>query len=283
MAYEDKPSPLLTRLQDFGKSSIPRGSYCAGFELEAWRCNALADHLMEWIADYALQEDELKVSHTNMYVRLREAAVRVYTSSNYEARGEIGEILLHAICRQFFNTIPIAPRVFYLSSSNEMVKSFDMVHVRYLPSSEFEIWLGEAKFYKSTQDALTAAVKSITAHIDQGFLQNEKLILGPQISKGVEHHKEIRELLSIQTSLDKLFQTAVFPVCIAGDSAAAASHKTSSLAYQKMVAKETGALEKRLIASGLNQKIRLVLIYVPLGSKDALAERFDKRLKGLTA
>ena len=30
-----------------------------GIDLKKWRCEALADHLMEWIADYALIEDEL--------------------------------------------------------------------------------------------------------------------------------------------------------------------------------------------------------------------------------
>lgn len=36
--------------------------------------------------------------------------------------------MLHAVCRDFFGTIPIAPRVFYLTSSNDVVKSFDMAH-----------------------------------------------------------------------------------------------------------------------------------------------------------
>jgi hypothetical protein len=43
------------------------------------------------------------------------------------------------------------------------------------------------------------------------------------------------------------------------------------------------AIERKVILSGLAEKIRIVLIYVPLGSKDSLAEAFDKRLKGLQA
>ena len=183
--------------------------FCAGFELASWRCDALADHLIEWIADYALHEDELKVNHGNMYVRLREAAARIYTSKKYGRRGEVGEIALHAICRDFFGTVPIAPRVFYLTSSNDVVKSFDMVHVRYVNQVP-ELWLGEAKFYANGVEGARAAVTSLTEHLDQGFLRNEKLILGPQISKNIPEYAQIRELLSSQTSLDRLFQNAIF-------------------------------------------------------------------------
>ncbi|MFD2032732.1 Hachiman antiphage defense system protein HamA [Ancylobacter dichloromethanicus] len=33
----------------------------------------------------------------------------------------------------------------------------------------FEIWLGEAKIYEDGLDAVSAAISSIRAHIDQGF------------------------------------------------------------------------------------------------------------------
>ena len=236
---------------------------------------------MEWIADYALKEDELRVSHTNMYIRLREAAARIYRSENYKARGEIGEITLHAICRDFFDTIPFAPRVFYLTASNDVVKSFDMVHVRYVDDGSLELWLGEAKFYKDAADAINSAVTSVEAHIKQGFLNNEKLLLGPQISKEIPRYQEIRDLFSAQTSLDDLFQAAVFPILIASNSKAVTCHGETSDAYITEVVQELVALEEKVIASGLAQKIKILLIYVPLASKEALAASFDERLKGI--
>lgn len=258
------------------------GTYCAGFQLEAWRCDALADHLIEWIADYALKEDELLVHHGNMYVRLREAAARVYTSADYEKRGEIGEIVLHAICRDFFGTIPFAPRVFYLTSSNDVVKSFDIVHVRY-PEGSPELWLGEAKFYADGMDGARAAVKSLQAHLDQGFLEHEKLILGPQVSRTVPRHSEIRDLLSKETSLDELFRTAVFPVCIACESAAISNSGSICDEYISLLGAELAQLSKVLATSGLPSRVRIVLLYLPVASKKKLAEAFDARLRGLAA
>lgn len=280
-AYANLPERLLTCLYDSTSATGGNALYCAGFELQKWRCDALAAHIMEWIADYALVEEELNVSHANMYVRLQQAAVRIYTSDKYKRRGEVGEITLHAICRDFFGTVPFAPRVHYLTASNDVVKSFDMVHVRYLEGNTFELWLGEAKFYKDAEEAISSAIESVNTHIDAGFLNNEKLILGPQISRSIPQYEEIRALFSKNTSIDNLFKTAVFPICIASDSEAVATHTAHDAKYISAASKELMKLEVKLKSSGLREKIRVVLIYVPLGSKEGLAEAFDKRLKGL--
>lgn len=277
---EGLPDRLLTQLVTLG-DPWAHESYCAGFEVQQWRCNALADHVIDWLPDYALKEDELKVNHGNMYVRLRQAAARVYATDSYGKRGELGEIALHAICRDFFRTIPLAPRVFYKTSSNDVVKSFDMVHVRYNGEASFELWLGESKFYKAGSDAISAAIKSIEQHIDAGFLRHEKLLLGPQVSKDLPHADLVRTLLASQTSLDALFASAVFPVCIACDSKAVAAHKAHSDAYLNEVLAELTELRDKLSASGLPGKIKMHLIYLPLESKERLAAAFDKRLKGL--
>lgn len=280
-AYGNLPERLLTCLYDSTSANGGQALYCAGFELQRWRCDALATHIMEWIADYALVEEELNVSHANMYVRLQQAAVRIYTSDNYKRRGEVGEITLHAICRDFFGTIPFAPRVHYLTASNDVVKSFDIVHVRYLERDTFELWLGEAKFYKETAEAISSAIESVNTHIDAGFLKSEKLILGPQISRNIPRYDEIRALFSQNTSIDNLFKTAVFPICIASDSDAVATHSANDAKYVAAVQQELMKLEAKLKNSGLREKIRVVLLYVPLGSKEELAKAFDKRLKGL--
>lgn len=278
--YHAKPKRLLTEVSLQDANAPLTGGYCAGFELKAWRCNQLADHFIEWLADYALKEDELSVDHVNMYVKLRQAAARIYKSEKYKKRGAVGEIALHAICREFFSTIPISPRVFYLTSSNEVVKSFDLVHVRYIGDNP-ELWLGEAKFFEDRGKAVAAAIKSVREHIDQGFLQNEKLILGPQISRNIPHYQEIRDLLSSESSLDSLFSSAVFPICIAADSDVTSAAHAIDDSYREGIREEAAALAQAIEDSGLLTAIRIVLIYLPLGSKSQLADAFDLRLKGL--
>lgn len=271
------PARVLTQLHSFDDPWL-HGSYCAGFEVKSWRCGVFADHIIEWMPDYALKEDELKVNPGNMYIRMKEAAVRVYSTKKYEGRGEVGEIALHAICRDFFDTVPLAPRVFYLTASNDVVKSFDMVHVRYVAAQGFEIWLGESKFYKSAAEAVASAITSVSAHIDAGFLKREKLLIAPQVSKDLPHSDEIRKMLATQTSLDELFKTAVFPILIAADSKAVNAHTAHSDEYRAAVEEELAALREKVSESGLHQTIRVNLIYVPLASKAALAKAFDRRI-----
>jgi hypothetical protein len=281
--YNNKPGRLLANIIEIDKDAGPKAAYCAGFELNAWRCKQLAENLMEWLPDYALKEDELDVHHGNIYFKLKEAAVRVYTSDNYTKRGEVGEILLHAICRDFFNTFPLAPRVFYLSSSNDVVKSFDLVHIKYDEVGDFELWLGEAKLWEDRDDAIRDALRSITTHIDQGFLHREKLLLGPQISKWIPRYEEVRQLFSSRESIDKLFKTAVFPICIASDSESIPVNREICDAYINGVSDEINQIWGRIKQSGLLTRIRILLIYVPLGSKSNLLDEFHKLLKGLSA
>jgi hypothetical protein len=169
----------------------------------------------------------------------------------------------------------------YLSASNDPVKAFDLVHVRYVGGGNIELWLGEAKFFKNRDDAIKDAIASIKAHITAGFLKNEKLLLGPQISNDIPHNAKIKKLLSAEASLDELIASAVFPVLIAANSDATASHASASDGYIAKVVAEMDALWGKLKASGLTKKIKIKLIYLPLGDKDALNKAFDDRLKGL--
>jgi hypothetical protein len=148
--YKNKPDRFLQRLHFEDSKNPPHGVCCAGFELEVWRASPFAEHLVEWLPEYALPEEELRVHHGNIYVKLKQAAIRVYTSEKYKKRGEAGEISLHAVCRDYFGTLPISPRVFYKSSSNDVVKAFDLVHARIPEAGPIELWLGESKLYSKT-------------------------------------------------------------------------------------------------------------------------------------
>jgi hypothetical protein len=58
--------------------------------------------------------------NTTDYRKLTErAAERIYKTRKSEVRGEIGELLLHAICRQFSGTFPAVSKIYYKDSSNK--------------------------------------------------------------------------------------------------------------------------------------------------------------------
>lgn len=88
-------------------------------------------------------------------------------------------------------------------------------------------------------------------------------------------------IFSKQESLDTLISNAVFAVGILCNSKAVAAAKAHDKIYLDAATKELETLEKKLIASALPTSLKLVLVYVPLLSKDGFVEAFDKRLKGL--
>lgn len=280
-AYTNKPKRFLERLFFKDGGNPVDGICCAGFELKAWRCVPFAEHLIEWLPEYALPEDELAVTHANMYVKLKKAAVRVYTSEKYKKRGEAGEIALHAICRDYFNTLPISNRVFYKSASNDVVKAFDMVHARFPKDGGVELWLGESKLYLNTMDAIAEALTSVADHLEHGFLKEQKLLLGPQIPKTTPRYDELLELFEPQTSLDKFIASGVFVIGILSNSKACSGATEISDVYKAALEKEFDAIRARLAKSGLTKTIRVVLLYVPLADKDEFATTFDMKLKGL--
>jgi len=228
-----------------------------------------------------LPEEELRIDHGNVLIKLNQAAVRVYSSAKYASRGEAGEIALHAICRDFFGTIPISPRVFYKSATNDVIKAFDMVHVRFPKDDSIQIWLGESKLYKSGVSGIVDAIKSIRQHIDGGFLSNQKLLLGPQIPKTTARYDDIMRIFSKQESLDTLMKNAVFVIGILSDSKAVAQATKHDQDYIDSATEEIEQLEKKLTASELPAKLKLILAYVPLLNKKVFVDAFDRRLKGL--
>ncbi len=279
--YSIRPQRFLERLVYRETEAIAESICCAGFELSAWRCTPFAAHLIEWLPEYALPEDELNVTHANMYVKLQQAAVRVYTSEKYALRGEAGEIALHAICREYFNTIPISPRVFYKSASNDVVKAFDLVHAHLPQDGDVEIWLGESKLYQDSEGAVTDAIRSVSSHLEKGFLEKQKVLLGPQIPKSTPRRGELLELFAPQTSLDKFTNAAVFVIGILSNSAACRSATQISTDYTNQLEQELNAISERLRKSGLTSRVRLSLIYLPLADKARFVSEFDQKLKGL--
>jgi hypothetical protein len=273
--YDTKPDRFLKDLHIEDASAPAERIYCAGFELEEWRCVPFARHLIEWLPEYALPEEELNVSHGNMYVKLQQAAVRVYTSEKYKQRGEAGEIALHAICRDYFGTIPISSRVFYKSASNDVVKAFDLVHARFPAKDILEVWLGESKLYDNASQGITDAIASVRKHIEQGFLQNQKLLLGPQIPKSTPHYEEINAIFKSQTSIDVLLSSSF------SNSDAAKATKDWNDSYVEGVRAELAKLSAKIAESTLSGKIKILLVYVPLASKADLVNAFDAKLKGL--
>lgn len=279
----EPPKPFLASRVSDDRQNPKFNCICPGFELKKWRFERLAAHLIDWLPDFAIRQDHLppEIENITDYRKLIElAAERIYKTEKSRLRGEIGELLLHAICRQFSGTFPAVSKIYYKDSSNDVVKGFDLVHTKYDPrANELQLWLGEAKFYTSGPDAIADAIASVRKHLDAGFLTSEKILLGGKISSDTPGYSTLKHLFDRDTPLDQLFQRLIIPILIAYDSSVTASFEDDA-SYNAALLKEFATFQKSL--AGLATNVSVYCFYFPMNSKQLLVDSFDKKLGGYT-
>ncbi|MFG1287487.1 HamA C-terminal domain-containing protein [Xanthobacter versatilis] len=281
VALNELPDPFLQSL--FAPSvELDPITLCAGFDGGKWRCEQLANHLTEWVLEFSLRAAERNLIPPGKIVAtVREAAARVF-ERDAQSRGEAGEILLHAACRQEFSTKQLVARIYYKSSVDQQVHGFDCVHFRETALGEVQLWLGESKLYKSVDDAIAKARASIKSHLDRGFLKSQKLLILPKIvDENAEFASKVQHLFHANTPLDDFLSAMVVPVLIACDSEAVGTAAKSTPQYLANVQAEMLDVSKRVRQGSPFSEIRIQPIYVPLRSKEDLRVAFGVALKGL--
>jgi hypothetical protein len=271
------PVKLLTATVNYPQEQPSLLALTVDYESRAWRAQALAFHLLEWVLDFALRREERgHLSHGRVAEALRRAVKIAF--GNGKDRGVPGEILLHAVCRQFFGSDTVISKVWFKTAKNDTYKGFDAVHCVHL-GGELQLWLGEAKFYSDLDDALRSALSDLAEHLDADYLRGEFAIIAPKIDDDHPHAGELRTLMHEHTSLDTVFDRIVVPVLVAYDSPATASHDHVCDAYKAdLEAEVLRALDK--FGRGLDSDVPVTvkLFLIPMATKTVLLDALDKEL-----
>jgi hypothetical protein len=272
------PAKLLYRIVDL--PGIPRCvALCPDFENTEWRYKALAAHLLDWLPDVALRPKEREAFLYEPYKTLARSCRRLFDTEDPSKRGEIGEILLHAACRQEFGTAPFVARLFYKMRSNDSVTSVDVVHVLYNEEEKnLELWLGEAKLYDDVQSARYKALTSIQPLWDPEFLAEMKALIGPKIDEQAPCGRELAWLFEEETSLDQIVSRLVIPICIAADFPVTAEATERTAEYLASVETELEAT-KAYLKERIPTRVSFVVIFVPMDSKSKLEKAVNDHVK----
>lgn len=261
----------------------PLTAVCAGYEQGEWRCKQLASHLVQWIPEFALRERErAAIASHNAVELLYRAASLVYSTNKTETRGEIGELLLHAILRQTQRTVPAISKFFYKDSANDTVKGFDAVHV-VVQEDSLELWLGEVKFYADIESAIASVVAELEVHSRPDYLRREFALICNKIDDGWPHADRLRKLLHPNTSLDEIFSGVCVPVLLTYDSSAVGAFDHVCEEFLQAFKAEVLVNWERFRGKNLSKRLRVHLFLFPMKSKLALVEAFDERLKACQA
>jgi hypothetical protein len=249
------------------------------YEARRWRAEALARHLLDWVLDYALRHDERTELSAGRAIEIARKAVRA-TFGNGGDRGVPGEILLHAICRQFFGSDTVINKVWFKTAANDTYKGFDAVHCVH-DGDLLQLWLGEAKFYRDVSKAIRSALSDLEEHLEGDYLRAEFALIADKIDDSHPHSDELRRLMHPNTSLDAVFDRIVVPVLVTYDSDATLAHERDCPEYRADLEAEVRRAWMRF-GRGLdtNLPVTVRLFLVPLATKSALLRALDQELAG---
>lgn len=134
-------------------------------------------------------------------------------SKTYSRRGEFGELILHVILRDRFNTIPLISKIYFKDSQGLAAHGFDCVHID--PDTK-TLFLGESKLYQDPQKGITQLIKDLDEHFNTDFFASEFSIL----KKRLHDHQYLEsrdywiQLISQNTALkDKLRKIKIPLIC----------------------------------------------------------------------
>lgn len=259
----------------------PLYGLCALFERGKWRSERLAEHLMEWLPDFALSADELADLGPETSRRLlRKAALTLYRTNKFGRRGEFGELLLHAVLCQHFNTAPAIRKIYFKDAPNDTVKGFDAVHVTDGPDG-LELWLGEVKFYEDLNAATRDVAKELRKHSSTEYLRTEFAAIINKLHQGLPQRERVTRLLHDFTTLDQVFARVRIPVLLTYDSPTTGSHTVDGAEYRQAIAAELRQAHADFVRVGYPNELTVNLVLVPLATKKSLVTALHSKLEGL--
>lgn len=259
----------------------PVMALCAGYELQQWRLEALANEVSSWLPSFVLpwSEQQQMLGSSSAVQSLRRAAQLVYDTDKYGRRGEWGEIVLHGILRQEFGTEAAVSKFWFKDSRNDTVKGFDVVHISDPDRNGLHLWLGEAKYYKDLSAAVRDAIAELKQHLAAGYLRNELMLVSNKIDPSAPFAADLERLLDEKTSLDEIFSVLHIPVLLTYESEAVANHDSHCEEYFQAVESEVRrAWEKFASDDDLRKEVVVHVVMLPLLDKDLLTERLHDRL-----
>lgn len=271
-----------------------------GFEDGKWRMNVFRNFVFNNLAETGLSAREREALADKRYEFLVAAAqkLRIDKKITDNSGGEIGEIMLYGIMRHHFNALPVVPKIFYKQNANDYAKGADSVHITLNSNGDFELWLGESKFYNNIEDARFAVpIASVEEMLSSKKLRDENsLITNLQeldvLLKDDTLCKQIRASLAKNVSLDDIKRRLHIPILLlhecditkattiydqAYKDAIIAHHKERANAYFK---KQFAKLSKSV---KLLDEIHFHLILFPVPNKADIVKDYMDRAQKLQA
>ena len=264
------------------------------FEDGEWRINDFLDYIWDNIAETALNNAERTALGNRPSSLLVRAAKNLRITDNDIAGGEIAEVLLYAIMRNYYGALPVVPKIYYKQNVNDYAKGADSVHIVIEPDNKFSLWLGEAKFYDSIDDSrLNSIVDSVYNTLSTEKIKKENsIIVGinelQSLGLSASFIEEIYSLLNRDVSIDRIKPLLHIPILILHECDITSSTTQLDEAYMSSIKSYyidrinlyyKKQINKCASEVHLYSEIHFHLIIFPVPKKSDIVEKFTNRAK----
>lgn len=262
------------------------------FEDGKWMTDSFMEYIWDNIAETALNAEERAALGKRPSSLLAKAARNLRITDSDVSGGEIAEILLYAIMRNFYGALPVVPKIFYKQNINDFAKGADSVHVVVEENGSFSFWLGEAKFYNTLENPrLDKIVASVHETLTSDKIKKENAIvvgLKDIDNLGIPDTtvSAIKLLLERDTSIDKIKPHLHIPILLLHECEITASTTGLSDEYivaikEKYADRATAYFAKQIEQCSkdiyLYSEVSFHLILIPVPNKMQIVDKFINR------
>ncbi len=266
------------------------------FEEGSWRFDKFQKYIWNNIKETALTEKERSaLLDDGEYTVLVESAKKLRLIETTNARGsEIGEIILYGIMKDYYNALPIVPKIFYKQNNKDEAKGSDSVHIVIESDDKFSLWFGESKFYNNIEDTrLDKIIDSVKDSISLKKIKKENSIITNvgdiNDFNGIseEMKKIIIRTLSHDQSIDTIKPILNIPILLLYECDITKSTNTLTDEYKTEVIefhkeRATSYFKKQINKCKdvhLYEKINFHLILFPVADKEQIVSSFIEKAK----
>jgi hypothetical protein len=265
------------------------------FENGEWRFNKFQNFIWDNIAETSLSQKERMslVNHSHSLLTSAAVNLRLTDAQDDISKGsELAEVVLYGIMKEYYNALPVVPKIFYKQNSQDNAKGADSVHI-VVTDNDFSLWFGEAKFYNSIDDSrLGTIVESIGNSLSSDKMRKENSIITnvsdlDSLPLTEPLRESIKKALSPQLSLDGLKMRIHIPILLLHECGITKSciemsqkyredlvnyHKDRASAYFKKQIEKIGSIFKY-------EDIKFHIILLPVPSKKLIVDKFIANVK----
>lgn len=266
-----------------------------GFEDGNWMKKNFQQFIFNNIAQTALTTEERRKCVDSSYTALTESARHLRLIDDKGKGSEIAEIVLYGIMKHHYGAISATPKIFYKQNDNDNAKGADAVHIVLTKDGDFQLWLGEAKFYNSIDDTRFAdPLSSVAQMLATPIIRKEVGVMTSlrELDEQIENPelvKKIKNILENGESVDCVKSRIHVPILLLHECSITASCRKMDDSYKEKIInyhkeRATSFFEKQIKKLGdlsEYEQINFHLILFPLPNKDKIVNWFMERAKML--